>query len=32
MTWALLCWVIERTLERRAGLKREKEQHETQSE
>ena len=32
MTWALLCWVVERTLERRAGLKREKEQHETQSE
>ena len=32
MTWALLCWVVERTLERRAGLKQEKEQHETQSE
>jgi undecaprenyl-diphosphatase len=32
MTWALLCWVIERTLERRAGLKREKEQHATESE
>jgi undecaprenyl-diphosphatase len=32
MTWALLCWVVERTLERRAGLKREKEQHEKQSE
>jgi undecaprenyl-diphosphatase len=32
MTWALLCWVVERTLERRAGLKREKEQHETQGE
>jgi len=30
MTWALLCWVVERTLERRAGLKREKEQHEKQ--
>ena len=29
MTWALLCWVVERALERRAGLKREKEQHET---
>jgi undecaprenyl-diphosphatase len=26
MSWALLCWVVERTLERRAGLKREKEQ------
>ena len=25
MTWALLCWVVERGLERRAGLKREKE-------
>jgi undecaprenyl-diphosphatase len=24
MTWALVCWVIERSLERRAGLKREK--------
>jgi undecaprenyl-diphosphatase len=32
MTWALLCWVVERTLERRAGLKREKEQHEQHSE
>lgn len=27
MTWALLCWVVERTLERRAGLKREKDTH-----
>jgi undecaprenyl-diphosphatase len=26
LSWALLCWVVERTLERRAGLKREKEQ------
>ena len=25
MSWALLCWAVERTLERRAGLKREKE-------
>jgi undecaprenyl-diphosphatase len=25
MTWALSCWVVERALERRAGLKREKE-------
>jgi undecaprenyl-diphosphatase len=25
MSWALLCWTVERTLERRAGLKREKE-------
>ena len=24
MSWALLCWVVERMLERRAGLKREK--------
>lgn len=31
MSWALLCWVVERTLERRAGLKREKEQVEKQS-
>jgi undecaprenyl-diphosphatase len=30
MSWALLCWVVERTLERRAGLKREKEQVEKQ--
>ena len=27
MSWALLCWVVERTLERRAGLKREKQEH-----
>ncbi len=27
MTWALLCWVVERMLERRAGLKREKLEH-----
>jgi undecaprenyl-diphosphatase len=27
MTWALLCWVVERTLERRAGLKREQLEH-----
>jgi undecaprenyl-diphosphatase len=26
MSWALLCWAVERTLERRAGLTREKEQ------
>ena len=26
MSWALLCWAVERTLERRGGLKREKEQ------
>jgi len=26
MSWALLCWVVERTLERRAGLKREKQE------
>lgn len=30
MSWALLCWVVERTLERRAGLKREKERVEKQ--
>ena len=28
---ALFCWTVERTLERRAGLKREKDQHETTS-
>lgn len=27
MTWALLCWVVERILERRAGLKREQLEH-----
>jgi len=26
MSWALLCWVVERTLERRAGLRREKQE------
>jgi undecaprenyl-diphosphatase len=31
MTWALFCWIVERTLERRAGLKREKEEHEQSS-
>lgn len=30
MSWALVCWVVERMLERRAGLKREKEQVEKQ--
>lgn len=29
MSWALLCWVIERTLERRAGLKREQLEHQS---
>jgi undecaprenyl-diphosphatase len=28
MTWALVCWVVERALERRAGLQREKDQQE----
>lgn len=27
MTWALLCWIIERLLERRAGLRREQQEH-----
>ena len=27
MTWALLCWLIERILERRAGLRREQTEH-----
>ena len=27
MSWALLCWVVERTLERRAGLRSEKLEH-----
>ena len=31
MTWALLCWVVERTLERRAGLKREQLEHQASS-
>ena len=26
MSWAMLCWAVERTVERRAGLKREKEE------
>jgi undecaprenyl-diphosphatase len=26
MSWALMCWAVERTLERRAGLKREQEE------
>ena len=29
MSWALLCWAVERTLERRAGLEREKEEQAT---
>jgi undecaprenyl-diphosphatase len=31
MTWALFCWVVERTLERRAGLKREQLEHQASS-
>ena len=27
MSWALLCWTVERVLERRAGLRREQQQH-----
>jgi undecaprenyl-diphosphatase len=27
MTWALLCWIVERLLERRAGLRREQQEH-----
>jgi undecaprenyl-diphosphatase len=27
MSWALLCWIVERLLERRAGLRREKQEH-----
>jgi undecaprenyl-diphosphatase len=27
MSWALLCWMVERLLERRAGLRREKQEH-----
>jgi undecaprenyl-diphosphatase len=26
MSWALLCWIVERLLERRAGLRREKQE------
>jgi undecaprenyl-diphosphatase len=31
LSWALLCWVTERTIERRAGLKREQRQHQKAS-
>ena len=31
MSWALLCWIVERTLERRAGLKKEKDQQQATS-
>ena len=31
MSWALLCWVVERTLERRAGLRREKQEQQGQT-
>ena len=31
MTWALLCWLVERTLERGAGLKREQLEHQSSS-
>jgi undecaprenyl-diphosphatase len=27
LSWALFCWIVERTLERRAGLKREQREH-----
>ena len=27
MSWALLCWTVERSLERRAGLRRERQEH-----
>lgn len=27
MSWALFCWIVERLLERRAGLRREKQEH-----
>ncbi|MGH9309225.1 MAG: phosphatase PAP2 family protein [Vicinamibacterales bacterium] len=31
LSWALLCWTVERSLERRAGLRREQQQHQHQS-
>jgi undecaprenyl-diphosphatase len=31
LTWALLCWMAERALERRAGLKREQRQYQHES-
>ncbi len=31
LSWALLCWMIERALERRAGLKREQQQYQRES-
>jgi len=31
LSWALLCWMIERSLERRAGLKRERAQAEARA-
>ena len=32
LSWALLCWMIERSLERRAGLKRERAEAEAKAE
>jgi undecaprenyl-diphosphatase len=31
LSWALLCWMVERVLERRAGLKREQRQYQSES-
>jgi undecaprenyl-diphosphatase len=31
MSWALFCWVVERILERRAGLRREQQEHQASS-
>lgn len=31
LSWALLCWIVERTIERRAGLKREQREHQRAS-
>jgi undecaprenyl-diphosphatase len=31
LSWALLCWMLERTLERRAGWKRERTEAEAQA-
>jgi undecaprenyl-diphosphatase len=31
LSWALVCWMIERTLERRAGLKREQRQYQQEN-
>jgi undecaprenyl-diphosphatase len=31
LSWALMCWLVERILERRAGLKREQREYQKES-